>query len=113
LEQFLELFFKRQYTQRKGTLFFVFARPSVELLESVSSLSRMGFVCDTVLVDVLGREGRALTELSILKPGEVEFGMRFAQAEWDSFKAMLAVVSDVYTWTAGSGFAEVKRRARR
>ena len=112
-EQFLELFFGRQYTRRKGTLFFVLAWPGVELLESVSSLSRKGFVCYSVLVDALGGEGRALTEQRILKQGEVEFGLKFAQAEQDSFKAMLATVSDVYAWNAGGGFTEVGRKTRR
>jgi uncharacterized protein (DUF58 family) len=111
-EQFLEMFFRRQYTLRKGTLFLVFAWPTAELLESVSSLSRMGFVCNSVLVDALGGEGRALRELRVLKPGEVEFGLRFARAEEDSFKAMLAAVSNVYTWTAGGGFAEAGRKTR-
>ncbi|MGP8124389.1 MAG: DUF58 domain-containing protein [Nitrososphaerales archaeon] len=112
-EQFLELFFRRQYTLRKGTLFFVFAWPGVELLEAVSSLSRKGFVCNSVLVDALGGEGRALTESKVLKPSEVEFGLRFARAEEDSFKAMLTTVSDVYVWTAGGGFTEAGRKTRR
>ncbi|MGD0395740.1 MAG: DUF58 domain-containing protein [Nitrososphaerales archaeon] len=111
--QFLELFFRRQYTLRRGTLFFVFAWPSVELLESVSSLSRMGFVCNSVIVDALGGEGRALTEQRILRPEEVEFGLRFARAELGSFKAMLTAFSDVYVWTAGSGFTEEGRKTRR
>ncbi len=112
-EHFLELFFRKQYSRRRGTLFFVFARPSVELLESVSSLSRKGFVCNSVLVDALGGEGRALTELKVLNQREVEFGLRFARAEEDSFKAMLSAVSDVYVWTAGSGFAGAGRKTRR
>ncbi|MGD1055497.1 MAG: DUF58 domain-containing protein, partial [Nitrososphaerales archaeon] len=112
-EQFLEMFFRKQYTLRKGTLFFVFARPGVEVLESVSSLSRQGFVCNSVLVDALVGEGRALTELRILGPGEVEFGLKYARAEVDSFKAMLAVVSDVHVWTAGGGFTEEGRKIRR
>lgn len=113
VDQFLEMFFGRQYKLREGTLFFVFAWPSVELLESVSSLSRKGFACNSVLVDVLGGEGRALAEQKVLRPREVEFGLRFARAEEDSFKAMLAAVSDVYVWTAGGGFTEVGRRTRR
>ncbi|MGD0476559.1 MAG: DUF58 domain-containing protein [Nitrososphaerales archaeon] len=112
-EQFLELFFRRQYARRKGTLFFVFAWPSVELLESVSSLSKKGFVCNSVLVDALSGEGRALTKLRILRRREVEFGLRFARAEEDSFKAMLAAFSDVYVWKAGSGFTEAARKTRR
>ena len=112
-EQFLEMFFRRQYSLRKGTLFFVFAWPGVELLESVSSLSRMGFVCNSVLVDALSREERALMELKILRQGDVDFGLRFARAEEDSFKATLAAVSNVYVWTAGGGFTEVGRKIRR
>jgi uncharacterized protein (DUF58 family) len=112
-EQFLQMFFRRQYALRKGTLFFVFAWPGVELLESVSSLSRKGFVCNSVLVDALGGEGQALTEQRILRPREVEFGLRFARAELESFKAMLAPVSDLYVWTAGGGFREAGRRIRR
>lgn len=113
VERFLELFFSRQYTLREGTLFFVFAWPSIELLESVSSLSRKGFACNSVLVDTLGGEGRALTKQRILKPEEVEFGLRFARAEANSFKATLAAVSDVYVWTTGGGFTEVGRKERR
>ncbi len=112
-EHFLELFFSKQYTLRKGTLFFVFAWPSVELLEAVSSLSRKGFVCNSVLVNALGGEEQALTEQRILRPREVEFGSRFARAEEDSFRAMLAAFSNVYSWTAGSGFTEAKRKTRR
>jgi len=112
-EEFLELFFGRQYIQHKGTLFFVFAWPGVELLEVVSSLSRKGFVCNSVFVDTLGGEGQALTDHGILGAKEVEFGVRFARAEEDSFKAMLTAVSDVYAWSAGGGFTEVGRKARR
>jgi len=113
VEQFLEMFFRRQYSLRKGTLFFVFAWPGVELLEAVSSLSRKGFVCNSVLVDALDGERRALTELGVLRPEEVEFGLRFAKAEEDSFKTVLAAVSDVYVWTAGGGFTEAGRKTRR
>lgn len=112
-EQFLEMFFRKQYTLRRGTLFFVFAWPDAEILESVSSLSRMGFVCNSVFVEALGGEGRALTDLRFLKPSEVEFGLRFARAEVESFKTMLAAVSDVYAWSAGSGFTIEARRRRR
>ena len=113
VEHFLELFFSREYALREGTLFFVFAWPSVELLESVSSLSRKGFDCNSVLVDVLGGEGRALTEQRLFKPEEVEFGLKFARAEANSFKTTLASISDVYVWTAGGGFTEVGRKRRR
>ena len=113
VEQFLELFFGRQYTLREGTLFFVFAWPSVELLESVSSLSGKGFACNSVLVDALGEEGGALTEQKVLSPREVEFGLKFARAEANSFKAALAAISDVYVWTAGGGFTEAGRKTRR
>jgi len=113
VEHFLELFFSRQYTMREGTLFFVFAWPSSELLESVTSLSRKGFVCNSVLVDVLEGEGRALEKSKMLKPKEVEFGSRFARAEADSLKATLGAVSDVYVWTAYGGFKEATRRPRR
>jgi uncharacterized protein (DUF58 family) len=112
-EQFLELFFSRQYAMGKGTLFFVLAWPSTELLESVSSLSKKGFVCNSVLVDALGGEERALTKLGILKLEEVEFGRRFARAEMDSLKSMLAAVSNVFVWIAGSGFTEEGSKTRR
>ena len=112
-EEFLEMFFRRQYTMRKGTLFFVFAWPGVELLDSVSSLSKKGFVCNSVLVDALSGEERALAEQKVLRQPEIEFGLRFARAEANSFKQMLASVSDVYVWTAGGGFAEAGRKMRR
>lgn len=112
-ERFLDMFFRRQYRMRGGTLFFVFARPSEELFETVTSLSRKGFVCNSVLVDALSGEERALTEQRILKAGEVEFGLRFARAEQDSFKVMLASVSNVYVWKAREGFTESRRRVRR
>jgi len=111
-DQFLEMFFRRQYTLRKGTLFFVSAWPGVELLESVSELSRKGFVCNSVLVDALGGEGLALTKTKVLGPEEVEFGLRFARAEVESFKVMLAEFSDVYVWTAHRGFTAAMRKTR-
>lgn len=112
-EQFLEIFFRKQYTMRKGTLFFVFAWPTVELLESVSSLSDKGFVCNSVFVDALSGEGRALADLKVMKPREVQFGMRFARAEREAFKAGLREYSDVFVWTAGGGFVEAGRRPHR
>ena len=112
VERFLELYFSRQYGLREGTLFFVFAWPSVELTESVSSLSRRGFVCNSVFVDALEGEGHALEEEKFLKPKEVLFGMKFARAEADSFKEFLASVSNVYAWTTGGGFKEVRRMTR-
>ena len=111
-EQFLELFFRRQYTMRKGTLFFVFAWPTAELLQSVSSLSDKGFTCNSVFVDALGGEGSALAELKVLKTPEVEFGLKFARAEQDSFKAVLAGFSDVLVWKAGGGFVAAGQMRR-
>lgn len=113
VERFLELFFSRQYTMHKGTLFFVFAWPGVELLDAVTSLSSKGFICNTMFVDVLGGEGDALKEQRILRPGEVDFGLRFARAEEESFEATLSSVSDAYVWTAGGGFLPVGGRRRR
>jgi uncharacterized protein (DUF58 family) len=111
-EAFLEMFFRRQYRMRGGTMFFVFARPIDELLETLTSLSRKGFVCNSVVVDVLGGEERALVEQRVLKAKEAEFGLRFARAEQDSFKVALSPVSNVYVWKAGEGFTEARRRAR-
>ena len=112
-EEFLEMFFRKQYTTRGGTLFFVFAVPSAELFETVTSLSEKGFTCNSVLVDVLGGEERALERQKLLKPGESEFGLRFARAEEDFFKGMLTSASDVYVWRAGEGFVETGRKVRR
>ena len=111
-EEFLGLFFRKQYTTRGGTLFFVFAWPSPELFETVKSLSEKGFTCNSVLVDVLGGEERALEKQKILRPGEAGFGERFARAEEDFFKGMLAPASNVYVWRAGEGFVEAGRRVR-
>jgi uncharacterized protein (DUF58 family) len=112
-EEFLEMFFRRQYTMRGGTLFFVFAWPSPELFDTVASLSEKGFTCNSVLVDVLGKEESALTRQKLLASKEAEFGLRFARAEEDFHKGMLNSASDVYVWRAGEGFTEARRRARR
>jgi len=113
VEHFLELFFSRQYALSEGTLFFVFAWPSVDLLESVASLSAKGFVCNSIFVDMLEREGQALEEFRKLTHKDVEFGTRFARAEAESLKSTLAMVSDVYVWTAYGGFKETGRTARK
>jgi hypothetical protein len=110
-ERFLEMFFRRQYRMRGGTLFFIFARPIEELLETLTSLSRKGFVCNSVLVDALSGEEKALVEQRILKAKDAEFGLRFARAEQDSFKVTLSPVSNVYVWKPGEGFTEARRRA--
>ena len=112
-EEFLEMFFRRQYTTRGGTLFFIFAWPSADLYETVTSLSAKGFTCNSVLVDVLGAEQAALRRQNLLGPGEAEFGLRFARAEEDFHKGTLASASNVYVWRAGEGFIEAGRRARR
>ena len=112
-EAFLEFFFRKQYTTRGGTLFFVFAWPSPALFETVASLSEKGFACNSVLVDALGGEERALKRLKILSSEEAEFGFRFARAEEDYFKGMLSSASNVYVWRAGEGFIETRTRVRR
>jgi len=112
-EEFLGLFFRRQYTTRGGTLFFVFAWPSAELLETVSSLSHKGFICNSIFVDVLGGEEKALKQQKLLSSGEAEFGLRFARAEADFHRGMLTSDSDVYVWRPGEGFTEAGRKARR
>jgi uncharacterized protein (DUF58 family) len=111
-ESFLEMFFRRQYRTRAGTLFFVFAWPDEELVAAVTSLSKKGFACNSVLVDVLERERRSLVEQKVLSAREAEFGARYAHAEQESFKLMLASVSVVHVWRAGEGFIEVKGRPR-
>jgi uncharacterized protein (DUF58 family) len=111
-ERFLEMFFRKQYRTRGGTLFFIFAWPSEELFETVTSLSRKGFVCNSVMVDAFSEEERALTEQKILKAGEAQSGLRFAQAERDYLWLMLAPVSNLYVWRAGEGFTEARRRTR-
>jgi uncharacterized protein (DUF58 family) len=113
IDRFLEMFFRRQYMMRGGTLFFVFAWPDEDLFEAVTSLSGKGFVCNSVLVDILSREEQALKEHGILEERDVEFGLRFAAAEQESFKLTLASISNVYVWRAGEGFTEVRRRIGR
>ncbi len=110
-EQALELFFRRQYTMRKGTLFFVFAWPTAELVKAVSTLSSKGFACNSVLVNSLAGEERALREQKVLAPKEIGFGEAFARAEAASFRAMLSPYSKVFVWTAGEGMTEEARRA--
>ncbi|HYC11618.1 MAG TPA: DUF58 domain-containing protein [Nitrososphaerales archaeon] len=112
-EEFLDMFFRKQYTTRGGTLFFVFAWPSAELFETVTSLSEKGFTCNSILVDALGGEGRALEQLKLLSPEETKFGLRYARAEEDFYKGVLASSSDVFVWRAGEGFVEAGRRPRR
>ena len=109
-EHFLELFFSRQYALGEGTLFFVFAWPSLNLLESVATLSGKGFFCNSVFVDTLNRESQALEEYKKLKPKEIQLGMRFARAEAESLRATLATISDTYVWTAYGGFKEIAKR---
>ena len=112
-ERYLELFFSRQYGMREGTLFFVSASPSAELIDSVDSLARKGFVCNTVVVDALDEEGAALAEFHVLKQKEVEFGVRYARADSDFIRSRLAAVSDVYVWVPGAGFANAGGGGRR
>jgi hypothetical protein len=64
------------------------------------------------MVDAFSEEERALTEQKILKAGEAQSGLRFAQAERDYLWLMLAPVSNLYVWRAGEGFTEARRRAR-
>lgn len=112
-EEFLGLFFRKQYTTRGGTLFFVFAWPSAELFETVTSLSEKGFTCNSILVDVLGGEESALMRQKLLSLKEAKFGLKFAKAENDYYKSVLASSSDVYVWRPGEGFIEAGRRVRR
>lgn len=105
-EKFLEVFFRKQYRMRGGTLFFVFSRASPELAQTLKSLSAKGFVCNSILVDVLEDEGRVLTERGIMKKGDAEHGLKFARAEHEFSKRKLAAVSNVFVWKKREGFRE-------
>ncbi len=110
-ELFLEMFYRKQYKLRGGTLFFVFAWPSQALFDTVVSLADKGFACNSLLVDTLESEEAALEGQRVLKPGEAQFGRRFAAAERESFRAMLAPYSNVYLWRKGEGLVEPPGRA--
>lgn len=109
VEEFMEEFFRKQYVGRGGTLFFVSAGANMRLVNSVASLSGRGFVCNTVVVDVLKSEGSALAEGRLLKAREAELGSRFAQAELDWFKRRLALYSNVFEWNRERGLVELRR----
>jgi uncharacterized protein (DUF58 family) len=112
-ESFLEMFFRKQYKTRGGTLFFVFAQPSARLLDSLTTLSKKGFACNSIFVDVLSEEEQALIRYGILKGGDADFGMRYARAEVDYSIRALTQVSNAFHWRAGRGFrpVEVVQRA--
>jgi uncharacterized protein (DUF58 family) len=109
VEEFLEKFYRKQYVRRGGTLFFVSAGANLRLLSAVALLARRGFVCNTVMVDILRSEGSALTERSLLNAEEVELGFRFAHAELDWFENRLASYSNVFEWSREHGVVQLKR----
>lgn len=111
VEEFLEEFFRKQYVGRGGTLFLVSAGTNMRLINAVALLSRRGFVCNTVVVDVLKGESSALAEKKLLEAGEVEFGSRFARAELDWFEGRLAPYSNVFEWSREHGLVELRRGA--
>jgi len=110
--EFLEKFFRKQYDRRGGTLFFVSAGANLRLLNAVASLSRRGFVCNTVVVDILNSEGSVLKQKKLLKAGEVDFGLRFARAELDWFESRLASYSSVFEWSRERGLLQLRRPGR-
>ncbi len=112
-EPFLELFFRRQYSTRGGTLFFVMAGADELALETVGALSKRGFVCNSVLVSTLSQEAEGLVATKSLGAERVEFGTRMVRAENEAYKTAFARVSNVYEWSEGRGFAEVGGRAGR
>jgi uncharacterized protein (DUF58 family) len=111
-EAFLELFFRRQYRTRRGTLFFIFAHPGARMVDALTSLSQKGFVCNSILVDVLPEEERALLLHGFLKSSETKFGLRYAMAEEEYGLRMLSQFSKTYLWRAGKGF-KLMEKARR
>lgn len=109
VQPFLELFFRRQYSTRGGTLFFVMAGPDELALDTVESMSRRGFVCNSILVNTLEEEKAGLMETRFLDRTRVEFGERMAGVEMEAYKVAFAGVSNVYEWTEANGFNEVGR----
>ncbi|MGP8124692.1 MAG: DUF58 domain-containing protein [Nitrososphaerales archaeon] len=109
VKEFLEEFFRKQYVGRGGTLFLVSAGANMRLVNAVASLSRRGFVCNTVVVDILKSEGFALAERKLMTAREAEFGSRFARAELNWFEGRLAPYSNVFEWNREHGLVELRR----
>jgi len=107
IESFLEMFFRKQYRTRGGTLFFVFAQPSTRLLSTLKSLSEKGFVCNSIMVDVLPEEENALVRYGILKSDDAMFGMRYARAEAEYSVRILSQTCNTFLWRPAKGFRPV------
>jgi uncharacterized protein (DUF58 family) len=110
-EEYLAEFFRKQYIRRKGTLFFVSAGANMRLLSAVASLSKRGFICNTVLVNHLESEGSALLEDKVLSASKEELGLRFARAELEWVEGRLASHSNVFEWSRKNGLVELRRPA--
>jgi len=106
--EYLEEFFRKQYVRRRGTLFFVAAGINMRLVNAVESLHDRGFVCNSVVVNFLESEGKALSERKALDPNDIKFGQRFAKAELDWFEGKLASNSNVFEWSKKRGLIEYK-----
>ena len=109
-EPFLELFFRRQYSTRGGTLFFVMAGPDQLAIDTVGALSGRGFVCNTVLVNTVQEEKRGLLTWGYVDARRAAFGERLASLEMDAYRAEFSRFSKVYEWTDSGGFSEPGRR---
>jgi uncharacterized protein (DUF58 family) len=106
--EYLEEFFRKQYVRRRGTLFFVSAGVNMRLVSAVESLSDRGFVCNTVVVNFLESEEKALTESKVLPRNEADLGQRFAKGELDWIEGQLASHSNVFEWSRDRGLVEYK-----
>ena len=111
-EEFLENFFREQYTKRGGTLFFLSAGVNVRLLAVVGLLSKKGFVCYSIVVDTLKSQTQALVESRQASKQEADVALRFARAELDWFESELSRCSSVFEWSRETGALPTGSRSK-
>jgi len=107
IEEFLETFFRTQYRNSGGTLFFISAGISMPLFEAVKTLSTKRFSCTCVFVNTLASEKAAVVREKVVKKEAEEAGIRVARAELDWFELQFETISKVYEWGIDSGFTGI------
>ncbi len=109
IEEFLETFFRTQYRNSGGTLFFISAGISMPLLGAVRTLSKKRFSCNCVFLNTLESEKAAILRQKVVEEEAEEVGNRLARAELDWFELQFVTFSKVYEWRIGSGFTQIGR----
>jgi hypothetical protein len=107
IEEFLETFFRTQYRNSGGTLFFISAGISMPLFEAVKTLSTKKFSCTNVFVNTFGSEAAAVIQEKVVRKDAENVGLRLARAELDWFELQFEAISKVYEWRLDSGFTEI------